>query len=441
MSIKYARCGDAHIAYRTIGDGPIDLVYIPSLLVSFEAFDDNPYPARFLRRLASFSRLIQFDVRGVGMSDAGQRPLSIDLFADDLRGVLDAVGSEAAALVVQSGAGPIAIALAAREPDRVRSLVFVNAYSRLIRSDDYPIGYPEGIVAAFSNDNTEPSRVGDGQSQPIDLSLMAPSLQHDPRFSEWWQRSSTRAASPDMARRWLAVTSTADVRAQLPSITASTLVLTRAGDVFVPPRFGRYIAQHVAEARYVELPGADDVAFSGDSDALADEIEEFLTGRRSGSADRVLTTLLFTDIVDSTTRASALGDHAWRAELDAHDAAVRVQLARFGGREVNTTGDGFVAVFDAPTVALECGRQLAEHAGMPVRVGVHLGECERRGDDVAGLAVHIAARVAACAGPGEVLASRTVRDAVVGSAVRFDSRGEHQLKGVDEPWQLFALMP
>jgi class 3 adenylate cyclase len=237
------------------------------------------------------------------------------------------------------------------------------------------------------------------------------------------------------------LTTGADVRHLLPEITVPTLVIARTGDRFILPRHGRYIADHIPGARYVELPGADHLPFAGDADAAADEIEEFVTGRRSGSADRILATFLFSDIVDSTRRAAEIGDAAWHAELDAHDAAVRGELARFGGREVNTTGDGFVALFDRPTSALECARAIASTAGVRVRLGVHSGECERRGDDIAGLAVHITARIAGRASAGEVLVSRTVCDLVVGSGLRFGSRGEHELKGVDRPWELFALEP
>jgi class 3 adenylate cyclase len=439
VTVRYVRSGDAHLAFHSVGDRPVDLMYLNPYFVSFDAFEENSHTARFGRRLASFARLIEFDPRGIGLSDVGDGPLSLDLLAEDALRVLDAVGSDQAVLMAPAGSGPVAITLAARSPERARALVLVNSYARLLRAADYPIGVPESDLLAFVADNIDPDTTWENATGDTDVSLMVPSLQNDPRFRMWLERSSQRAASPAAARRMLTVTTTADVRDLLSHVRTPTLVLARSGDRFVRPAHSRYLADHIDGAKHVELPGADHMAFAGDADALADEIEEFVTGRRSGSADRMLATLVFTDIVDSTRRASEIGDAAWRAELDAHDAAVRRQLERFTGREVNTTGDGIVAMFDSPTNAVECARAIATSAGIPVRLGVHTGECERRGDDVAGLAVHIAARVAAHAGPAEVLVSRTVCDLVAGSALRFESRGEHDLKGVDRRWELFAL--
>jgi class 3 adenylate cyclase len=270
---------------------------------------------------------------------------------------------------------------------------------------------------------------------------MAPSLKNDAAFGEWWVRSSRRGASPATALALLRATALADVRELLPRVGAPTLVIHRRDNVFTPVGCGRYLGENIAGAKYVELPGADQVPWSGDGNAILDEVEEFLTGQRTGGGERVLTTVVFTDIVDSTRLAAAMGDQAWRARLENHDAIVRTELRRYGGREVNTTGDGFLAAFESPTQAVRCARAIVDAAGaqVEVRTGVHTGECERRGNDLAGLAVHIAARVAAAAGPGEVFVSRTVRDLVGGSDARFADRGEYELKGVPERWQLFAL--
>jgi pimeloyl-ACP methyl ester carboxylesterase len=443
VDVGFARSRGAHVAYTTFGEGPPDLLWLSTLTVPLDSFEDEPHTARYLRRLASFARVIRFDWRGVGSSDPPESTAVHEIadMAADALAVLDAAGSERAVVLAETGGGVVGLQLAVDAPERVASLVLASCYARLARADDYRIGLRPELLDAFLRDNPNPDvewTVG-GEG---DLGLTAPSLRSDPRFVEWWHRASRRGASPVRARQLLAMTVRADQRSVLPAITQPTLVLHREGDVFVPARFGAYLAEHIPGARYVELPGADHLAFSGDADALLDEIEEFLTGHRHGSADRVLATILVTDIVDSTGRAAAIGDGAWRAELDAHDLLVRTQLGRFGGREVKTTGDGFVATFDAPSAAIPAAVAIARAsraAGLPIRAGIHTGECERRGDDLAGLAVHIAARVAALAGAGEVWASRTVRDALVGSAVTFSSRGEHELRGVPLQWELFAI--
>ncbi|MET1002958.1 MAG: adenylate/guanylate cyclase domain-containing protein [Acidimicrobiia bacterium] len=443
MDVAYARSRGAHVAFTTFGAGPLDLLWISTLTVSFESFEEEPHTARYLRRLASFARVIRFDWRGVGLSDPPENsePHTVGDMATDALAVLDAAGSTRVAILAETGAGVVALELAASEPDRVDSLVFANCYARLARDDDYRVGVRAELLEGFLRDNSDPDVAWTAAGQD-DLSLIAPSLRNDTRFLEWWSRAGRRGASPIRARQLLAMTVGADQRGSLSSIGQPTLVLSRADDLFVPARLGKWMAEHIDGARYVELPGNDHLAFSGDADQLLDEVEEFLTGQRHGSADRVLATVLFTDIVDSTARAATLGDSGWRSELDAHDALVRAQLGRFGGREVNTTGDGFVATFTAPTDAIRCALAIAaasNAAGLPIRAGLHTGECERRGDDLAGLAVHIAARVAALAGAGEVWASRTVRDVVVGSAVTFASRGEFELRGVPLMWEVFAI--
>jgi class 3 adenylate cyclase len=443
MAVRYARNGSTHIAFDTVGDGPIDILNSTSMLLSIDALDDEPHVARYYRRLASFARVIHFDPRGIGLSDPidPTRPYTAAEAAADAVAVLDAAASERAALVAWSGSGCIAIETTVAHPHRVSALVLGDTFARLARSDDYPEGVPPETLEAFLRDNPDPEAEWnlDGVD---DVALLAPSMQHDPGFREWLRRASNRGASPATARAYLTMAAWADVRDLLPEVAVPTLVLHRAQNMFTPVRLGRYLASRIPGAKLVVLPGRDAMPWVGDADALLDEIEEFLTGRRHGSADRVLTTVLFTDIVDSTLRAATLGDVAWRSELDAHDALVRVQLGRFGGREVNTTGDGFVATFDAPTAAVRCAAAIVDTAtatGIELRAGVHTGECERRGDDLAGVAVHIAARVAGYAGANEVLVSRTVSDVVAGSGLLLESRGEFELKGVPQRWELFAV--
>jgi class 3 adenylate cyclase len=445
VTIRYTRVGDSHLAYDTIGDGPIDILHFVGFILPIDAFDEEPHVARYYRRLASFGRVIHYDARGIGQSDPYEpdAPRTIAAAAADAVAILDAVGSERVAVVSWGASAPIAIELAAQAPDRVDSLVLGNPYARLPATDGYPEGVAPGLVEGFLRDNPDPDTQWSLEGSD-DLDLFAPSMARDVRFREWIQRASRRAASPANARAYLTLTVTADVRDRLDAIRSRTLVLHTELNRFVPRRLGRYVASHVDGAQLVMIPGADHVPWTATSDAVLDEIEEFLTGHRHGSADRVLTTVLFTDLVDSTRHAAELGDAAWRRELDAHDAIVRAQLGRFGGREVNTTGDGFVATFDAPTSAVRAALAIVDAArasGFAVRIGIHTGECERRGDDLAGLAVHIAARVGAEAGEGEVLVSRTVSDVVAGSGLILESRGEFELKGVPQRWELFAVRP
>jgi class 3 adenylate cyclase/pimeloyl-ACP methyl ester carboxylesterase len=441
MAVRYARSGDLHLAYDTLGDGRLDILHSSSMLLSIGEVDGEPHVARYYRRLASFGRVIHFDPRGIGLSDPldPSEPYTAAVAAADALAVLDAAGSDRAAVVAWSGAGPIALELAAAHPERVSALVLGDTYARLTATGGYPEGVDSDVIESFLRDNPDPSATWslDGSD---DVALLAPSLQDDLRFREWLLRASGRSASPSSARAYLRMAALADARDLLPRVDVPTLVVHRARCRFTPARLGRYLAAHVPGAKLVILPGADAMPWAG-GDEVLDEVEEFLTGRRHGSADRVLTTLLFTDIVDSTRRAAALGDDRWRIELDTHDALVRAQLGRFGGREVNTTGDGFVAMFASPTLAVRCAGAIVEQAsaaGLDVRAGLHTGECEQRGDDVAGVAVHIAARVAAHAGAREVLVTRTVHDVVIGSGLTLEPRGAHELKGVDGAWDLYA---
>jgi pimeloyl-ACP methyl ester carboxylesterase len=439
---RYAKAADgAHLAYQIVGDGPIDVLELPGTLMSIDAVGDQPIWLRFQERLASFCRLIRIDLRGIGLSDPldASTPPTVERWMDDALAVLDAAGSERTALWGVGFGGTIALLLAASHPDRVSALILINAFARLVRAPDYEPGVPAALLVDFQESLVDPAQ------EPLadDVDLIAPSLADDPEFRAWWRRSGNRGASPATAGAVYRTLMAADLRHTLPDIQAPTLVIHRAGNNFVRVGQGRWLAAHLPAARYVELPGADHVAWLDDSDAIADESEEFLTGvRRAPQATRVLATVLFSDIASSTQRAAAIGDGEWRHVLDRHDDMVRRLLHRFAGREVKATGDGFMATFDGPARAIQCAvaiRDGARQLGLDVRVGLHCGEVELRGADIGGIAVHIAQRVESLADPGEVLVSRTVKDLVAGSTIAFDDRGEHVLKGVPDAWQLFGV--
>ncbi|MCV7236456.1 adenylate/guanylate cyclase domain-containing protein [Mycobacterium branderi] len=444
---RYASCGDAElgldIAYQVFGDGPIDLLVVPGPSIPIDTIDAEPSMYRFHRRLASFSRVIRFDFRGMGLSSRIPSPdmLGPRFWAEDAIAVMDAAGCEQAAIFAPSFNAMVGIVLAADYPERVRSLVIVNGAARVLRAPDYPVGAQLGAASQFMTVGTEPDAVEQGFDV---LGNVAPSVARDDAFRAWWDLAGNRAASPSMARAATKVVIDADVRDRLACIAAPTLILHRRDVGFIPVGHGRYLAEHIAGSRFVELPGIDSLYWVGDTAPMLDEIEEFITGVRSGfDAERVLLTIVFTDIVGSTERAAALGDGRWRDLLDNHDTIIRHELERFGGREVNTAGDGFVATFTSPSAGIACADAIVDAVrvlGIEVRVGIHAGEVEVRGADVAGMAVHIGARVAALAGPSEVLVSSTVRDIVTGSRRRFADRGEHVLKGVPGRWQLCALV-
>jgi class 3 adenylate cyclase len=435
------------IAYQVIGDGPIDLLVLSGPSIPIDTVDADPSMYRFQRRLASFSRVIRLDQRGIGMSS---RVPSIDVvgprfWAEDAIAVMDALGCEQATIFAPSFGAMTGLVLAADYPERVRSLVIVNGAARLLWTPDYPAGAAVNTAAAFTTVAMDP----DALEQGFDvLKILAPSVARDDSFRTWWDLAGNRAASPSMARAVSTVVADVDVRDTLARITAPTLILHRDKSRFVPVAHGRYLAEHIAGSRYVELPGADVLYWVGDTAPLLDEIEEFITGARGGSdTERVLTTIVFTDIVGSTERAAALGDQRWHNLLDSHDTIVRHELTRFRGREVKTAGDGFVATFTSPSVAIDCAEAIVDAVlplGIEVRVGIHAGEVEVRGagpkQDVAGMAVHIGARVAALAEPSEVLVSSTVREIVTGSRRAFAERGEYDLKGVPGRWRLYAVV-
>lgn len=415
---------------------------MPGPFVPIDSIDSEPSMYRFYRRLSSFCRVIRFDHRGMGMSSriGSADTVTPSCWAEDAVTVMDAVGCERVAVLGSAFMSVSALLLAADHADRVSHLVIVNGSARALWAPDYPAGAKASVAIPFTTVAFEP----DALERGVDvLSAMAPSVADDGPFRIWWDHAGNRAASPSMARMASQVLSEADVRDKLSSITAPTLVMHRAKSVFVSVRHGRYLGEHIAGARYVELAGADSLYWVGDTTPVLDEIEEFITGTRTGSeTERVLTTIVFTDIVGSTARAATLGDDRWRDLLDHHDATVRHELERFRGREVNTAGDGFVATFTTPSVALDCAEAIVDAVralGLEVRVGIHAGEVEMRGVDIAGMAVHIGARVAARASASEVLVSSTVREIVTGSHHEFTDRGQHELKGIPGQWRLHAL--
>jgi pimeloyl-ACP methyl ester carboxylesterase len=438
---RYARSGDVNVAYQVVGNGPFDLVYVHGWVSNVDLMWDEPSYARFLERLASFSRLILFDKRGTGLSDpvASGEPPTLEQRMDDVRAVMDAAGSERAALLGHSEGGNMSVLFAATYPERTAALVLVGCYAKRIRSDDYPWA-PAWDDRLREIEETERTWV-----DPALVGSLAPSRADDPAFVTWMSRYLRGSASPRGAAELLRMNTMIDVRDVLPTIRVPTLLLYRTDDRDVQVDEGRYIASSIPGSRLVELPGADHLMWAGDADALLDEIEGFLTGvRRGPEPDRVLATVLFTDIVGSTERAVAMGDRPWRELLDRHHGVVRRALERWRGREVDTAGDGFLAVFDGPARAVRCAEAIAAAVlplGLEVRAGVHTGEVELRNDGVAGIAVHIGARISGLAGPGEVLVSRTVVDLVAGSGLVFSDRGEYELKGVPGTWQVFAAEP
>lgn len=436
---RYTRSGPYHVAYQTLGSGGIDLVFVPWFWTHVEVQWEEPLIERFLRRLASFSRLILFDKRGAGLSDPVPMtsPPALEEWMDDLRAVLDAAESRSAAIVAHSGGGLMSMLFAATYPERVSHLAILEGYARLLRGADYPIGAPRAWLDSL--ERVVSGSWGTGSTLPPS----APTLVAQPSVIEWFGRYERMAASPGSALAMLKMISSVDVRAILPQIQAPTLLLHRTANPIIPIAHGRYLAEHLPNARLVELPGSDHAFFSGDTASLLDRIQDFTTGRTGPlSSERLLATVLFLDIVESTSRAARLGDASWREVLDQHDAVIVRLVAQHLGHVVKHTGDGVMARFDGPTRAVLCGtalRQALRAVGIDVRVGLHTGEIILRGDDIAGIAVHLAARVQGSASPGEVLVSSTVRDLVLGSGIQFEDRGIHTLKGIPDAVRLFAV--
>jgi class 3 adenylate cyclase len=433
----YARSGEHHIAYQVAGRGPIDLVYVPGWISQIEHYWEHPRVARYFRRLGSFSRLIMFDRRGTGLSDPVDRAPTLEEQMDDVVAVMEAAGSAQAALFAQIDGGSMAALFAATHPERTRALILYEAMARMTWAPDYD--WPPTREEREERLRAD-VRWGDGSR----LEALAPHAAGDPELRAWFARLERLAASPGTAMKFMRMAAEVDVRGVLATIQSPTLVLHRGGDREIDIRHSRYLAEHIPGARYVELPGEEALDFGRGDERLLDEIEEFLTGaRRPPDPDRILATVMFSDICDSTSKAAELGDRRWRELLQSIDAAVRRQLSRFRGRAVKNLGDGFLATFDGPARAIRCATEVRELArsqfGVEVRSGLHTGEIELIGNDVGGIAVHIGARVLACSEPGEVLVSSTVKDLVVGSEIAFEDRGERELKGVPGRWRLWAV--
>jgi pimeloyl-ACP methyl ester carboxylesterase len=431
---QYAKCGNLHIAYQVLGESPPDLVFVPGVVCHLEHQWDEPMQAAFFRRLASFCRLIRFDKRGAGLSDRVERMPTIEERMEDVRAVMDAVGSERAAILGLSEGGPMGVVFAATYPERASSLILWNTGARFRWVPGTAEEHRQQIVEAMLRRFEE--EWGTGSL----VELFVPSAAADPSFRDWWGRFERLSMSPGAAVEAMRMNYEIDVRDILPSVRVPTLVMRNKGDH--PFRADRYLADHIPGARYVELPGCDHFAWR-EEDGVTQEIQEFLTGERSApEIERVLATILLTDIVRSTDRAAELGDHRWRELLDRHDALVERVLARFRGHLVDKSGDGILATFDGPARAIRCATTITASVceiGLEVRAGLHTGEVEIRGDRLAGIAVHIASRVSNLAGPGEVLVSSTVKDLVAGSGLEFEDRGVHPLKGVPGEWRLYAV--
>ena len=435
--IRYVETDDGtSIAYAVAGDGPFDLLCIPGFVSHLELFWEAPGADRYFGRLASFSRLIMFDKRGQGLSDRPPGPPTIEQSAADALAVLDAVGSEKAAVYGVSEGGLMSVLLAATNPDRVTALALYATWARLVRGPDYPEGVPREAFDTFIQS------VKKHWGGPVALKLWAPGLVGDEVAERWWAKLLRQGTSPSGAEALIRLYTDIDVRAVLPTITVPTLVVHRDRDRMVPMAAARAMAAGIPGAKLVELPGRDHVPVV-DPDQIIDEVEEFLTGHRSErEPDRMLATVMFTDIVDSTRRAAELGDSRWRSLIERHDQLMHRELERHRGRAVKTMGDGFLATFDGPARGIRCAmsvREAVRELGVDIRAGLHTGEVEVMGNDIAGIAVNIGARVGAAAGPGEVLVSRTVTDLVAGSGIEFADRGAHALKGLPGEWQLYAV--
>jgi len=443
---QYARSGDLNIAYQVVGDGPFDLVFVPGLITNVELAWEEEHWASFLERLATFSRLILFDRRGVGLSDRVTGVATLEERSDDVRAVLDAVGSQRAAFFGTGDAGAMFVLFAATHPERTTALVLFGTQPRWKRTDDYPWGFGDEEARRWVE---EPEQRFSDPAYVRDLiERIAPSVGDDEELLDWLARTwRLSGASPRAVAAFRRMNLEIDIRPILPTIRVPTLVVQRTGDRFMPRDVGRYVADRIPGAQYEELPGEDWIPWFGDAAAVIDVVERFLTDvwrERSwedAEPDRVLTTVLFTDIVESTAKAAEVGDRVWRELLQEHHALVRRQLARFRGVEVDTAGDGFVATFDGPARAIRCASAIVEAArdlGVELRAGLHTGECEAIEGKVGGIAVHLGARVAASAEPGEVLVSSTVKDLVAGSGLVFSDRGIHELKGIPGEWHLYA---
>lgn len=433
---RYAWSGDVAIAYQTLGDGP-DLLFCSGIFSNLDVMWDEPRFARFLTRLASFSRLTVFDMRGVGLSDRGSEPPLVERQRDDVGAVMDAVGIDRATVFGVARAASMSMLFAATHPERTQALVLYAPTVKRVASEEFPEAMSPDEQARFLGRFVE--EMGTGRN----VALQAPSLLGEERFVRWWARFERLVATPGGYRELAQILTDLDVHEVLHAIHVPTLVLHRSDDLIVPSSQGRLAADQITDARYVELPGIDHLPIAGDAEALLDQVEEFVTGAKPvPRTDRRLATVLFTDIVDSTVHQARVGDREWKRLVEAHNGIVRRHLDRFGGREQDTAGDGFYAVFDGPARAIDCARAaIAEvgRLGLEIRAGVHTGECEVADGKCAGLAVSIGARVMAHAGPSQVMVSQTVRDLTAGGDLTLVPAGRHELKGVPDLWSLYRV--
>ncbi|MFN2458597.1 MAG: alpha/beta fold hydrolase [Chitinophagaceae bacterium] len=435
---KYAKSGDVSIAYQVVGSGSIDLVFVMGWVSNVEYSWEEPTMSRFLNRLASFSRLILFDKRGTGLSDKVSQLPTLEQRMDDLHCVMDAAGSERAAIFGVSEGGPMSALFAATYPDRTSHLIMYGSYAKRIWAPDYPWApTPEQRQVFFD-------AISKGWGGVVDLDVMAPSAMHDERFKKWWASYLRRSASPADALALAKMNTEVEIRCILPAIQVPTLILHRTGDRDAHVEEGRFMASQIPGAQFVELPGQDHLPWVGDAQRLLDEIEMFVTGTlHDREPERILATLLFTDIVSSTETATSLGDERWHYLLKQHHEIVRKELLHYRGKEITTTGDGFLAIFDGPARAIRCAcavRDALKQAGLEIRAGLHTGEIVLMENNIGGIAVHLCSRVMSKAGNGDVLITSTVKDLVAGAGIQFESRGKHELKGIPGEWQLYSVI-
>lgn len=434
---RYAKSGDVHVAYQVFGKGPIDLVFVPGWVSHIEYAWEEPSFAYGLQRFGSFCRVVWFDKRGTGLSDRSTELPTLEQRMDDVRAVMDAVGLERAALFGMSEGGSMSVLFAATYPKRTSALVLYGAFAKRVWSEDYP-------WAPTPEEREDWIRsLERGWGSDVELKTLAPSVADNEQFKKWFVTYGRMSASPGAAVALGRMNTHIDIRHVLSSIHVPTLVIHRTGDLDVNVGNGRYLAEMIPGAKLLELPGDDHWLFAGDTDAIIGEVGEFLTGARVPPAiDRVLATVLFTDIAGSTERANESGDERWRSLLVRHNDIVRRELVRFAGHEVKSTGDGFLATFDGPARAVRCAcaiRDAVRSLGVSVRAGLHTGECEMLPNDIGGISVHLAARIVEKANKNEVLVSSTVRDLVFGSGIQFKDRGTHILKGISGRWHLFEV--
>lgn len=436
--IKFAQAGTVNIAYQVFGAGPVDLLIVPGWVSNLDAFWEEPSVARFFDRLGSFARVILFDKRGTGLSDRITQSPTLEERMDDVRAVLDAVGSERAALLGYSEGGPMCALFSVTYPQRTQALIAIGSFPTSQNTGDYSFGRTLESWREFNRDVVE------NWGGPVGLEVRAPSVSSDPRFRSWWAKFLRAGASPSTALALNRMNAEIDIRHLLPSIRVPTLLLHATGDRTISVNASRYMVKRIPNAKLVEIDSEDHLPFTEPAKIILDEIEEFLTGaKESAIIDSVVSTVMFTDIVGSTEKASELGDDQWRDLLESHHAAVRHELDVHRGREIKTTGDGFHATFDGPARAIRCALSIQDAVvplGLSVRIGLHTGELVLSGDDIEGVAVHIAARVADLAPADQVLVSQTVKDLVAGSGIRFEDRGLRSLKGIPDEWRLFRVL-